>query len=48
MRRAGFDTVVLGLTPYGLGSEDENLVIDELASLTAIYCIAARRFFDAQ
>jgi succinyl-diaminopimelate desuccinylase len=47
-RRAGFDTVVLGLTPYGLGSEDENLVIDELASLTAIYCIAARRFFDAQ
>ena len=46
-RRAGFDTVVLGLSPYGLGSPDENLVIDELAPLTAIYCIAARRFLEA-
>jgi succinyl-diaminopimelate desuccinylase len=47
-RRAGFDTVVLGLTPYGLGGPDENLMIDELAPLTAIYCIAARRFLDAE
>jgi succinyl-diaminopimelate desuccinylase len=46
-RRAGFDTVVLGLTPYGLGSPDEHLVIDELAPLTAIYCVAARRFLEA-
>ena len=46
-RRAGFETVVLGLTPYGLGGPDENLVVDELAPLAAIFCIAARRFFGA-
>jgi succinyl-diaminopimelate desuccinylase len=43
-RRAGFETVVLGLTPYNLGAPDEYLRIDELGPLTAIYCLAAQQF----
>lgn len=45
-RRAGFETVVLGLTPYNLGAPDEHLRIDELGPLTAIYCLAAQRFLN--
>jgi succinyl-diaminopimelate desuccinylase len=43
-RRAGFETVVLGLTPYNLGAPDEYLMTEELGPLTAIYCVAAQRF----
>jgi succinyl-diaminopimelate desuccinylase len=43
-RRAGFETVVLGLTPHNLGAPDEHLMIQELGPLTAIYCVAVQRF----
>jgi len=43
-RRAGFETVVLGLTPYNLGAPDEYLMTDELGPLTAIYVFSAQRF----
>jgi len=43
-RRAGMETVVLGLTPYNLGAPDEYLKTEELAPLTNIYLQAAQRF----
>jgi succinyl-diaminopimelate desuccinylase len=43
-RRAGFETVVLGLTPFNLGAPDEYLVTEELGPITAIYCAAVQRF----
>lgn len=46
-RRAGFDTVVHGLTPNNLGAADEHLDVDELWRLLAIQCLAARRFLEA-
>ena len=45
-RRAGMETVVLGLTPYNLGAPDENLETGELCQLLAIYSLAARKFLD--
>lgn len=44
-RRAGFETVVHGLTPNNLGSPDESLETDELWKLLAIECLAAQHFF---
>lgn len=46
-RRAGFPTVCHGLTAINLGAPDECCVIDELATLTAAQCLAARRFLGA-
>jgi succinyl-diaminopimelate desuccinylase len=43
-RRAGFETVVHGLTPSNLGSPDESLDTDELWKLLAIECLAAQGF----
>lgn len=43
-RRAGFETVVLGLTPHNLGAPDEHLSIEELGPLTEIYFLATQRF----
>jgi succinyl-diaminopimelate desuccinylase len=43
-RRAGFETVVHGLTPCNLGAPDENLHTEELWRLLAIQAIAAREF----
>lgn len=43
-RRAGFETVVHGLTPANLGSPDESLDAEELWQLLAIECLAAQKF----
>lgn len=43
-RRAGFDAVVLGLTPYNLGAPDEHLDVFELRRLAASYSVAASIF----
>jgi succinyl-diaminopimelate desuccinylase len=36
-RRAGFDCVALGLTPFNLGAPDEHCAIDELDALMRVY-----------
>lgn len=46
-RRAGFDTVVNGLSAQNLGAPDEHFAADELATLAAIHALAARRFLGA-
>lgn len=43
-RRAGFDTVCHGLTACNLGAPDEHCMVSELATITAVQCLAARRF----
>lgn len=46
-RRAGFDTVVNGLSAFNLGGPDEHLLVAELAKLTAVHALSARRFLGA-
>lgn len=43
-RRAGFDTVAMGLTPRNLGAPDEALAVDELPALAAAIAASAAGF----
>lgn len=47
-RRAGFDAVVCGLTPFNLGGADENFRISELPQLTAILAQTALHLLDPE
>lgn len=43
-RRAGYPTVVAGLTPHNLGGPDEYFEVSELVPLAEVHALAAARF----